>query len=85
MIQAFKRHCELGYVGLSTGLSNIRMPGDIPYEEWDSWHSLVLTDELSRVVRTPVPPFGASTDSRRDILAFCGVLEGETVLAFLPL
>lgn len=57
MIQAFKRHCELGYVGLSTGLPNIRMPGDIPYEEWDSWHSLVLTDELSRVVRTYVTPF----------------------------
>jgi hypothetical protein len=57
MIQAFKRHCELGYVGLSTGLPNIRMPGDIPFEEWDSWHSLVLTDELSRVVRTYVSPF----------------------------
>jgi hypothetical protein len=37
-------------VGLITGLKNIRLPGDIPYEEWDSWHSLIVTDELSRVV-----------------------------------
>lgn len=37
-------------MGLTTGLKNIRLPGDIPYEEWDSWHTLIVTDELSRVV-----------------------------------
>lgn len=37
-------------MGLITGLKNIRFPGDISYEEWDSWHSLIVTDELSRVV-----------------------------------
>lgn len=52
--QAFKRHVEMGIVGMVTGLPNIRTPGDIPYEEWDSWHTLVLNDELSRIVRSPV-------------------------------
>jgi len=33
-----------------TGLKDIRLPGDIPYEEWDSWHTLIVADELSRVV-----------------------------------
>ena len=51
LYQAFKRHAELGYLALSTGLSNITLPGNIPSEEWDSWHTLILTDELSRVVR----------------------------------
>ena len=37
-------------MGLITGLKNIRFPGDISYDEWDSWHSLIVTDELSRVV-----------------------------------
>lgn len=49
--QAFKRHAELGYLALSTDLSNVTLPGNIPYPEWDSWHSLIITDELSRVVR----------------------------------
>lgn len=40
----------MGYVGLVTGLSNVRIPGDIPFEEWDSWHTLIVNDELSRVV-----------------------------------
>lgn len=37
-------------MGLITGLKDIRLPGDIPHEEWDSWRSLIVTDELSRVV-----------------------------------
>lgn len=53
--QAFKRHAELGYLALSTDLSNVTLPGNIPYAEWDSWHSLILTDELSRVVRHDAP------------------------------
>jgi hypothetical protein len=37
-------------VGLTTGLKNIQLPGDIPYDEWNSWHTLIVSDELSRVV-----------------------------------
>ncbi|KAF8862494.1 acyl-CoA dehydrogenase NM domain-like protein [Acephala macrosclerotiorum] len=52
--KAFKRHVEMGYVGLVTRLSNIRVPGDIPFEEWDSWHTLIVNDELSRLGYTGV-------------------------------
>jgi hypothetical protein len=48
-LQAFKRHAELGYLAVVTGL-DIPLPGGIPLKEWDSWHTLILTDELSRVV-----------------------------------
>lgn len=48
--QAFKRHAKRGYLALATGLPGVRLPGDIPLEEWDSWHSLICNDELSRVV-----------------------------------
>lgn len=51
---AFKRHAELGYLALSTGLSNVTLPGNIPAKEWDSWHTLIVTDELSRVAYTGV-------------------------------
>jgi hypothetical protein len=47
--QVFKRHAELGYLAVVTGL-DIPLPGGIPLKEWDSWHSLILTDELGRVV-----------------------------------
>lgn len=48
--QVRKRHAELGYFGVCTGLDNVRLPGDIPYKEWDQWHTLILTDEMARVV-----------------------------------
>ena len=48
--KAWKRHAELGYLAITTGLPNVKLPGDIPLEEWDSWHTLVLTDELNRLV-----------------------------------
>lgn len=44
-----KRHAELGYYGVCTGLDNVRLPGDIPFQEWDQWHTLILTDEMARV------------------------------------
>jgi len=49
-LQAWKRHVEMGYVGMVTGLPNIKSPGDVHIDEWDSWHSLIVNDELSRVV-----------------------------------
>ena len=47
--QAWKRHAELGYLALSTGL-DVRLPGNIKRDEWDHWHTLVLTDVMARVV-----------------------------------
>ncbi|TVY58154.1 Acyl-CoA dehydrogenase apdG [Lachnellula cervina] len=49
--KAFKRHAELGYLAGVTGLSHVSLPGNILVHEWDSWHTLILTDEMSRVVR----------------------------------
>lgn len=45
----FKRHAELGYLALATGL-DVKLPVDIPLAEWDSWHTLIVTDEMCRVV-----------------------------------
>ncbi|KIN07861.1 hypothetical protein OIDMADRAFT_174767 [Oidiodendron maius Zn] len=44
-----KRHAELGYQALATGLSNVRLPADIPFEEWDTWHSQIVNDEMCRI------------------------------------
>lgn len=48
-IQAFKRHAELGYLAVGLGL-DVPLPGGISVKEWDHFHSLVLNDELCRVV-----------------------------------
>lgn len=45
-----KRHAELGYLALVTGLKGVRLPGDVPVEEWDTWHSQIVNDELNRLV-----------------------------------
>jgi hypothetical protein len=47
--QAFKRHAELGYLAVTTGL-DVPLPGGIPLVEWDNWHTLILTDEIGRIV-----------------------------------
>ncbi|TVY90837.1 Acyl-CoA dehydrogenase, partial [Lachnellula willkommii] len=52
--KAFKRHAELGYLAGVTGLSHVTLPGNILVHEWDSWHTLILTDEMSRVGYTGV-------------------------------
>ncbi|KAK9851416.1 Acyl-CoA oxidase/dehydrogenase [Penicillium brevicompactum] len=49
-----KRHCQLGYSIVhpltseedSAGLS---LPGNVPREKWDTWCSLIVSDELTRV------------------------------------
>lgn len=48
-----KRHAELGYTALTTGLEDVRLPAGIPFREWDAWHSQIVTDELCRVVGLP--------------------------------
>ncbi|RDW64231.1 hypothetical protein BP5796_10733 [Coleophoma crateriformis] len=50
----FKRHADLGYLALSTDLENVPLPCGIPRKEWDEWHTLILTDELSRIAYTGV-------------------------------
>ncbi|KAF4634677.1 hypothetical protein G7Y89_g3418 [Cudoniella acicularis] len=52
-LEVFKRHAE-GYLALSTGLRNLALPGGILFDEWDSWHTLIITDEQSRVGYTGV-------------------------------
>ncbi|ATZ50947.1 hypothetical protein BCIN_06g04120 [Botrytis cinerea B05.10] len=52
--KAWRRHAELGYLALSTELPDAKLPGGIKPEEWDSWHTLIVTDELSRVAYTGV-------------------------------
>ena len=39
----------MGYFALTTGL-DVRLPGNIKRDDWDHWHTLVLTDEMARVV-----------------------------------
>ncbi|PQE19770.1 acyl- dehydrogenase protein [Rutstroemia sp. NJR-2017a WRK4] len=51
---AFKRHAELGYLALGAGILDSPLPGGIPFAEWDSWHTLIVTDELTRVGYTGV-------------------------------
>lgn len=49
-----RRHCKLGYSIVhpltseedSAGLS---LPGNVPREKWDTWCSLIVLDELTRV------------------------------------
>jgi hypothetical protein len=72
----------MGYLAGVTGISNVTLPGNIPPNEWDSWHTLILTDEISRVV---CPPgfFGEErAEIFRVILVFCGDLVVEMVLVF---
>ncbi|CAG8957367.1 hypothetical protein HYFRA_00010793 [Hymenoscyphus fraxineus] len=52
--EVYKRHAELGYLALSTGLRNVPLPGGIPSEDWDEWHTLIVNDELTRVGYTGV-------------------------------
>lgn len=49
-----RRHSKLGY-SIVHPLSNeedsagLSLPGNVPHEKWDTWCSLIVTDELTRV------------------------------------
>lgn len=49
-----RRHCKMGY-GIVHPLTSeedsagISLPGDVPHEQWDTWCSLIVSDELMRV------------------------------------
>ncbi|KAF4461511.1 acyl- dehydrogenase NM domain [Fusarium albosuccineum] len=52
--EVHKRHAELGYTAVapfpmaSGHLQGQRLPADIPPQEWDGFHDLVVIDELAR-------------------------------------
>ncbi|CAM1501360.1 Fc.00g105220.m01.CDS01 [Cosmosporella sp. VM-42] len=49
-----RRHAELGYTAVAAFpiakqyLNGQRLPGDIPPQEWDGFHDLIVIDELAR-------------------------------------
>ncbi|CZT13932.1 related to acyl-CoA dehydrogenase [Rhynchosporium agropyri] len=55
-IPVLKRHSKLGYTAILLGPSAVSMyhdadfmlPGNIPPQEWDSFHNLIATDEIAR-------------------------------------
>ncbi|KAF7170061.1 hypothetical protein CNMCM5623_002629 [Aspergillus felis] len=49
-----RRHCELGFgivhpLTTEEDAAGISLPGNVPREKWDTWCSLIVTDELTRV------------------------------------
>ncbi|KAJ5760544.1 hypothetical protein N7520_007700 [Penicillium odoratum] len=49
-----KRHCELGFsivhpLTTEENAAGLSLPGNVPPEKWDTWCSLIMTDELTRV------------------------------------
>ncbi|KAJ5737008.1 uncharacterized protein N7483_002133 [Penicillium malachiteum] len=52
--EAYKRHCQLGFNIVSPltteeNAGGISLPGNVPHDKWDTWCSLIVTDELTRV------------------------------------
>lgn len=49
-----QRHCQLGF-GIVHPLTTVEdaaglsLPGNVPREKWDTWCSLILADEITRV------------------------------------
>lgn len=62
----------------------MKLPGDIKFEEWDSWHTLIVTDELSRVVSTEFLNCKRSLimTRSRHIPVYYGALEEVIALGF---
>ncbi|KAJ5650271.1 uncharacterized protein N7484_003994 [Penicillium longicatenatum] len=49
-----RRHCELGFgivhpLTTEDHAAGLSLPGNVPRDKWDTWCSLILTDELTRV------------------------------------
>ncbi|KAJ6021112.1 hypothetical protein N7540_006616 [Penicillium herquei] len=52
--EVYKRHCQLGFNIVSPltteeNAGGVSLPGNLPHEKWDTWCSLIATDELTRV------------------------------------
>ncbi|RMZ86454.1 hypothetical protein DV736_g6320, partial [Chaetothyriales sp. CBS 134916] len=49
-----KRHCELGFAVVHpvvdpADAGGVKLPAGIPYDEWDTWCSVICGDEISRL------------------------------------
>lgn len=49
-----RRHCELGFgivhpYTTKENAAGLSLPGNVPPEKWDTWCSLIVSDELTRV------------------------------------
>lgn len=50
----YKTHCAHGFgvvhpLTTPEDASNVPLPGNVPREEWDTWCSLIVSDEMNRV------------------------------------
>jgi alkylation response protein AidB-like acyl-CoA dehydrogenase len=53
------RHCALGYAVTqpiieADDAGGVPLPGNVPYDEWDTWCSMIVADEISRMGYTGV-------------------------------
>lgn len=49
-----RRHCELGFsivhpLTTEENAAGLSLPGNVPRDKWDTWCSLIVSDELTRV------------------------------------
>ncbi|GKZ27413.1 hypothetical protein AbraIFM66951_004197 [Aspergillus brasiliensis] len=49
-----RRHCELGFsivhpLTTEENAAGLSLPGNVPHNKWDTWCSLIVSDELTRV------------------------------------
>lgn len=49
-----RRHCELGFsivhpLTTPEDAGGLSLPGNMPFGKWDTWCSLILTEELTRI------------------------------------
>jgi alkylation response protein AidB-like acyl-CoA dehydrogenase len=52
--EVYQRHAKMGYVAQSVFpiaadcMNGVTMPGNIPIQEWDGFHDLIVIDEIAR-------------------------------------
>lgn len=88
------RHCSLGFnivhpLTTPEDAAGLSLPGNVPYDRWDMWCSLIVTDELARtgfmgviwalgagnsIGCPPIARFGTAEQRRRWLP---GVAKGE--------
>ncbi|KAJ5710184.1 Acyl-CoA dehydrogenase AFT10-1 [Penicillium malachiteum] len=52
--EVYRRHCQLGFsitspLTTEQNAGGVSLPGNVPRDKWDTWCSLIVTDELTRV------------------------------------
>jgi alkylation response protein AidB-like acyl-CoA dehydrogenase len=53
------RHCALGYaithpIVTAADAGGVALPGHVPYDQWDTWCNVIVSDEISRMGYTGV-------------------------------